>query len=66
MSNKAGDRVRLISCPDPYTSIAPGTEGTVDFVDALGTVHITWDDGHSLGLVPGEDAWETIRMEVRP
>lgn len=56
-----GDRVRLIRCTDLHTRLAPGTEGTVSMVDSLGTVHVRWDDGSRLGLVPGEDAWTVVR-----
>jgi hypothetical protein len=56
----AGRRVRLIRSGDPHTRLEPGTEGTVDLVDSLGTVHVTWDDGHSLGLVPGDDFFEFL------
>ena len=31
--------------------------GTVTLVDDLGTVHVRWDDGGTLGLVPDEDEW---------
>jgi hypothetical protein len=56
-----GDRVHLIRCTDEYTRLQPGAEGTVGFVDSLGTVHVNWDgDGGSLGLVPGEDQWVVI------
>ncbi len=54
---KVGDRVRLIHCSDPYTRIRSGTLGTVRFVDDMGTVHVKWDDGSSLGLIEGEDSW---------
>mgnify|MGYP002150417403 FL=1 len=37
-----------------------GTEGTVQFVDDAGTIHVQWDTGSSLGLVPGADEWEVI------
>lgn len=57
--NQNGDRVRLVSCSDPYTRLGPGATGTVTFVDSLGTVHVKWDTGSTLGLVPGEDRWET-------
>lgn len=53
-------RVRLISTSDQYTSLATGTEGTVVREDALGTVHVRWDDGSRLGLVPGEDEWVEV------
>lgn len=55
-----GKRVKLIRCEDPHTSIPHGTEGTIVSVDSLGTRHINWDDGHSLGLIPGVDAWRII------
>ncbi|WP_297025712.1 DUF4314 domain-containing protein, partial [uncultured Dialister sp.] len=54
-----GTRVRLIAMDDRQ---APprGTEGTVQFVDDAGTIHVQWDTGSSLGLVPGADEWEVI------
>lgn len=55
-----GDRIRLVSCSDPYTKLVPGAEGTVTFIDSLGTVHVAWDDGHTMGLVRGEDQWTVI------
>lgn len=53
-------RIELISTTDPYTELKPGDLGTVDFVDDLGTVHITWDNGSQLGLVPGEDQYKIV------
>lgn len=58
--NKVGDRVRLVSHTDIFTQLMPGAEGTVDFIDSMGTVFVKWDDGHSLGLIAGTDRWETI------
>lgn len=55
-----GRRVRLIRTSDPYTDLRMGDEGTIDFVDDLGTVHVKWDTGSSLGLVRGEDSWELL------
>ena len=55
-----GKRVRLIHTSDPYTRIRPGDEGTVDFLDDLGTVHVLWDSGSSLGMVRGEDQFAYI------
>jgi len=52
-----GERVRLISTTDPYTDLKPGALGTVAFIDSMGTVHVNWDDGSNLGLIPGEDVW---------
>lgn len=55
-----GDRVRLVFTSDPYTRLKPGDEGTVSFVDSMNTVHVSWESGSGLGLVPGEDCWEVI------
>jgi hypothetical protein len=55
-----GKRVRLINTSDPYTQLRPGDEGTVDFLDDLGTVHVLWDSGSSLGMVRGEDQFAYI------
>ena len=56
-----GARVRLIRCDDPYTHLRPGTKGTVGSVDDMGTVHVYWDNGSSLGMVSeAGDRFEVI------
>jgi hypothetical protein len=58
---KQGDRVRLVSTTDIRTRLQPGTEGTVTFIDAVGTVHVAWDDGSTLGMVHAAgDRFEVI------
>lgn len=44
-----GSRVQLVSMDDPYSKLEAGDKGTVKFVDDVGTVHISWDKGSSLG-----------------
>ncbi len=44
-----GSRIELVSMDDPYSKLKVGDKGTVKFVDDVGTVHITWDNGSSLG-----------------
>ena len=58
--NLVKKRIELVSTTDPYTSLKPGDKGTVDFVDDLGTIHVTWDNGILLGLVPGEDQFKIL------
>ena len=55
-----GKRIELISTTDPYTTLKRGDRGTVDFVDDLGTIHVSWDNGSNLGLVPGEDQFKIL------
>lgn len=49
-----GCKVKLLKMED---SQAPpvGTIGTVVNVDDMGTIHISWQNGSSLGVVYGED-----------
>ena len=62
-SNLAGKRIELVLTTDNYTTLKPGDRGTVDFVDDLGTIHVTWDNGSNLGLVPGEDQYKLLEDE---
>ena len=45
---------------DPYENIPVGTQGTVIAVDDLGTIHVNWDNGSSLGIVYCQDACAII------
>ncbi len=51
----AGTRVELVHMDDPYTKLTVGDKGTVKHVDDIGTIHISWDCGSSLGVVYGVD-----------
>ncbi len=50
-----GTRVALVRMDDPYTKLQPGDEGAVIAVDDIGTVHIQWDNGSTLGAAYGAD-----------
>lgn len=52
---KPGTRVELVSMNDPYSTLKPGERGFVSEVDDIGTVHIKWDNGSTLGVVYGAD-----------
>lgn len=45
-----GTRVELIYMDDPYSTLKTGDQGTVIFVDDIGTIHVAWDCGSSLGI----------------
>ena len=57
---KQGDKVKCLHMDDPYAAVPSGTIGTVIAIDALGTIHVQWENGSSLGLIPGEDEWEVF------
>lgn len=58
-----GTRIELISMKDPYAPVPAGTRGTVKFVDSMGTIFPEWDNGRSLGVVPGEDSFRKLTQE---
>lgn len=57
-----GTKLRLISMDDVQAP-QPGTIGTVDFIDDAGTIHMRWETGSSLGLIPGTDMFEVVKEE---
>ncbi|MDD4688523.1 MAG: DUF4314 domain-containing protein [Eubacteriales bacterium] len=59
-----GTRVELLHMDDPYnTQLFPGSKGTVQSIDDLGTTHVSWDCGSSLGIVYGEDSCRKVTDE---
>jgi len=55
----AGCRVELDKMDDVQAP-PEGTQGTVLFVDDLGTVHVNWDNGSTLGVAFGQDQCHRI------
>lgn len=56
-----GARVELIKMDDPYCpALLPGVKGTVLFVDDIGTIHVKWDCGSTLGVIYGEDTCKLL------
>lgn len=49
-----GARVVLVFMNDAQAPPV-GTKGTVTHVDDIGTIHVKWDNGSTLGVVWGED-----------
>lgn len=53
-----GRRIRLVNCGDTLSILQPGCLGTVTSIDDVGTVHVNWDNGSTLGLVwDAGDRW---------
>ena len=59
----AGTRIRRNQMDDPWSPVPEGTEGTVDMVDDIGQLHMKWDNGRTLPLVPGEDSFSVIQQK---
>ena len=58
-----GTRIELICMNDPLAPVPSGTRGTVKTVDDIGTIFPEWDNGRSLGVVPGEDVFRKLTQE---
>ncbi len=54
-------KIELISMEDNQ-AVPSGTNGVVDFVDDMGTIHVTWENGSSLGLIVGVDQFKVIDL----
>ena len=55
-----GTRIQLLEMNDPYSPVPPDMLGTVVHVDDAGTIHMKWDNGRTLGLIPGEDHFTKV------
>ena len=58
-----GSRVELICMNDLYRNLEAGTLGTVTHVDDIGTIHVAWDCGSTLGVIYGEDSCTVVDSE---
>ena len=58
-----GTRIMLLSMGDDPCPIEDNTRGTVRVVDDIGTLHCSFDNGRSLGIVPGEDSFRKLTEE---
>ena len=46
--------------PDPWR---PEPVDLLGFVDDMGSIHMHWDNGRTLALIPGEDSFRKLTPE---
>ena len=59
----SGCKLELVSMDDEFAP-PKGTKGEVLHVDDTGTIHITWQTGSTLGVVPGVDMVRRLDEEI--
>ena len=58
-----GTRLELQEMDDPHAPLQPGTRGTVAVVDDLGSIHMDWDNGRTLAVIPGVDQFRKLSAQ---
>lgn len=58
-----GTKLQLISMRNEKYPILPGTIGEVTHIDDLGSIHMKWQNGSSLALIPEVDSFKVVAAE---
>lgn len=56
-----GTRIKLLEDMGDSQPIKAGEMGTVDFIDSMGSLHMRWDNGSGLAIIPDVDKFEIIK-----
>ena len=54
-----GTRLKLISMEDPQ-GVPEGTVGEVELVDDIGQIHVRWETGSGLAMIPEVDRFQKV------
>ena len=55
-------RIELVHMEDNW-AVPSGTRGTVDYVDDAGQIHMKWDNGRTLAIVPQVDKFRKLTQQ---
>ena len=55
-----GTKIRLLHMKNELYAPEAGTEGVVNHVDDIGSIHVNWSTGSSLALIYGVDEFVKI------
>lgn len=58
-----GTRILLLHMGDDPRPVEDNMRGTVEFVDDIGTIRCSFDNGRQLGIIPGEDSFRKLTDE---
>lgn len=60
-----GTRLELTEDMDDIQGLKSGSQGVVSFIDDIGTIHMKWDNGSTLGIVHNVDKYNIINLPER-
>ena len=55
-------RIELVHMEDNW-AVPSGTRGAVDYVDDAGQIHMKWDNGRTLAIVPQVDKFRKLTQQ---
>lgn len=55
-----GKRIEMIETGNVEPRLSKGEKGTIREVDGEGTIHVEWDNGCRLGVIPKFDKFKII------
>ena len=58
-----GTKLQLISMRNEKYPVLPGTVGEVTHIDDAGSIHMRWENGSSLSLIPEVDSFKAVVAE---
>lgn len=55
-----GKRIKMIKMANDPNPIEPGAMGTIKMVDGIGQLHVNWDNGRTLAVIPDKDEYVVV------
>ena len=55
-----GTKLQLLSMWNQTYPVLPGTVGEVTHIDDAGSIHMRWENGSSLALIPEIDSFQIV------
>ena len=58
-----GTKLQMITMRNEKYPISPGTVGEVTHIDDIGSIHMKWENGSSLAIIPEVDSFRVAGTE---
>lgn len=52
-----GTKLQMITMRNEKYPVPPGTVGEVTYIDDIGSIHMKWENGSSLAIIPEVDSF---------